>query len=318
MKSLCVKVSIFYIVLSLILLNALSADLPHRTRRLVVIDKALKKLVLLKDGMPVAEFPASFGIDPNSDKYRALDAATPEGLYFITHKKPESRFHRFLGLSYPNLTNAARGLAGGVISLNEYKRLYQALMASDKIPRNTGLGCGIGIHGGGVYRYFGKTRERDWTKGCIALDNPAVDTVFDFCRPGDPAIIFNSSRNLCGIIRPFTQLTSIGENGVPLCVDGICTYQIQLSTFLGRTKLSVSEGKENGRSITVVVYDHSIPEKELLTLVDRNSDGHLYELDGISGPISDGKTPEETYALVKEAVILSLSRGEILYPSKNL
>jgi murein L,D-transpeptidase YafK len=72
----------------------------------VVIDKAKKDLVLLMDGKQVAEFPATFGIDPDSDKYKAFDCATPEGRYVITHKKIKSRFHRLLGISYPNLMNA--------------------------------------------------------------------------------------------------------------------------------------------------------------------------------------------------------------------
>jgi hypothetical protein len=277
----------------------------------VVIDKAKKNLVLFRHGEQVAEFPAAFGIDPDSDKYKALDGATPEGLYFITYKKYESRFHRFLGISYPHLTNAARGVAQGVISLREYNRIHRATQKTAGMPCDTGLGCGIGIHGGGVFRYFGKTQETDWTEGCIAVNDKDMETVFDFCRSGDPVVIFNSRRNLCGIIRPFTRMEDGGKSGVPVHTDGIWTYQVEIPTFLGRMRFTIREGKDYGRSITIVVFKDEAPEKPLLVLVDRNADGHIYEMDSLSGPMADEKAPDETYARVRKAVISALSRGNI-------
>jgi hypothetical protein len=292
-------------------LISLSAESPHSERR-IIIDKAKKKLVLLKDGKQITEYTAAFGIDPDSDKYKAHDGATPEGLYYITYKKSESRFHRFLGLSYPNLKNATNGLTRGVISFSEYERIYRAMKTSGRGPCDTGLGCGIGIHGGGVYRWFGKTKETNWTEGCIAIDDEDIEKVFEFCRSGDPVIIFNSSRNLCGIIRPFTHINALNKNGLPLCVEGVYTYQIEIPTSLGRMQLTLKEGKDFGKSITVVVSDNRVPENPLLVLTDNNADGHLYALDNISGPIAEGKAPDATYALVKEAVIRALSKGAIL------
>lgn len=278
----------------------------------MVIDKSKKNLVLLKNGRQVAEFPAAFGIDPDSDKYKAFDGATPEGLYFITYKKAESRFHRFLGISYPNLANAARGLARGIISLREYKKIYQATQTSGRVSCDTALGCGIGIHGGGVFRYFGKTKETDWTEGCIALNSNDLEVVFNFCRSGDPVIIFNSRRNLCGIIRPFTHIKDIGKNGVPICADGICSYQTEIPTALGRMILTIEEGKDYGRSLNVMVYKDNAREEPLLVLVDRNADGLISSLDSVSGPIADEKAPDATYSEVRMAVIDALSRGDIL------
>ena len=294
-------------------LNAVCAELPFPAKNIVVIDKAEKNLTLVKNGRQAARFPAAFGIDPDSDKYEAQDGATPEGLFFITYKKQESRFHRFLGISYPNLANAAKGLAYGVISLAEYKRIYRASIKSGRIPCDTGLGCDIGIHGGGVFRYFGKDRETDWTEGCIALNNPDVEKVFEFCAIGDPVLIFNSRRNPCGIIRPFTSPKEIGENGVPVCADGICTYQIEIPTFLGRMILAIEEGKEYGRSFAVTVYQDDSRQTPLLVLLDHNADGSISLLDSVSGPLTDGKPPDAVYALVREALISALSSGDIFY-----
>lgn len=291
--------------------NALAEGLLFPARRIVAIDKAKKNLILFVDGKQVAEFPASFGIDPDSDKYKAFDCATPEGLYFITYKKSISRFHRFIGISYPNLMNAQKGLAEGVISLMEYKRISATVRKFGRSPCDTGLGCGIAIHGGGVFRYFGKTMERDWTEGCIALNNKDIEILFNLCRSGDPVIIFNSRRNLYGIIRPFTQIKEIDASGVPICPDGICTYQAEIPTSLGQMVFIIKEGKDYGRSIQVRVYKVDAKEKPLLVLVDRNADGYLSSMDSISGFDIDENTRGATYEMMREALIASLSRGEI-------
>jgi hypothetical protein len=301
---------IIFFILILSAANAMVAELPLSARR-IVIDKAIKNLVLFQEGKQVAEFPATFGIDPDSDKYKAFDCATPEGLYFITNKKINSRFHRLVGISYPNIVNAEKGLAEGVISLMEYKRIYEAIQKSRRPPDDTGLGCSIAIHGGGVFRNFDMTRERDWTEGCIALNNNDIEKLFNFCRSGDPVIIFNSRRNLYAIIRPFTHIKDIDEKGVPICPDGVCTYQVEIPTVLGRMILTLKEGKDYGRSIQVMVYKVDAREKPLLILVDRNADGYISPMDSISGPVVDENTIEATYRMVREAVITTLSRGDI-------
>lgn len=296
-------------------LEVLAAEPSSPAGRSVVIDKAKKTLTLFKNGRQIAQFPASFGIDPDSDKYKTRDGATPEGLYFVSHKNDESRFHRFIGISYPNLANAARGLAYGAISFKEYKRIYQASLKPNRVPCDTGLGCGIGIHGGGVSREIDKTQERDWTEGCIALNNPDVEKVYDFCETGDPVIIFNSRRNPCGIIRPFTYPKDMGENGVPVCTDGICTYQIEIPTSLGRMIFTITEGKAYGRSFSVMVFKDDSRERPLLVLVDHNADGYISLLDSVSGPMAEGALPDVLYARVREAIISALSSGDILASS---
>jgi hypothetical protein len=298
---------LFFLILSTTIALATAPQLPVKR---IVIDKAAKTLVLIKDGKQVAEYPATFGIDPDSDKYKAFDCATPEGLYFITDKKVHNRFHRLLGISYPNLENARKGLAEGVLSLMEYKRLYVAIRELKRLPADTGLGGGIAIHGGGVLRPFDTTRERDWTEGCVALNNQAIEEVFSFSRSGIPVIIFNSRRNLYGIIRPFTHAKDNDDNGVPICPDGICTYQIELSTSLGEMVITIKEGKDYGRSLQAMVYKVDDQEKPLLILDDHNADGYLSLLDSITGPIVES-TPDAAYGMVREAVIATLSQGNI-------
>ena len=305
---------ILFLVLVLSTANALAAEPPRPGRRFLVIDKADQHLVWFLDGKKAARFPVSFGVDPNSDKIKVSDCATPEGRYAISYKKNPSRFHRTLGLSYPTLANAEKGLAGGVISLREYRRISGAIQKFRPAPHDTRLGGGIAIHGGGVFRYFGKARERDWTEGCVALNDPDIEKLFDECLPGDAVIIYNSRRNLYGIIRPFTRIQNVDGMGVPVCPDGVCTYWAELPTSLGRTVCTLREGKGRGRSLQVRVYKAAAREKPILVLVDRNADGRLSVLDSVSGPLSEKASSDAVYKMVREAVTASLSMGRIWEP----
>jgi hypothetical protein len=300
---------IFFLIFSAI--NALPEMPSVSAGCIIVIDKAQKDLNVFRGGKQTAEFPASFGIDPDSDKYKAHDCATPEGLYFITYKKDETRFHRLLGISYPNLVNAEKGLAGGVISLNEYHKIYEAAHKSRRTTSETRLGSGIAIHGGGVFKSFGKTRERDWTEGCIALNDKDMENLFGGCSPGDPVIIFNSRRNLYGLIRPFTHSKDRDEKGVPVCPDGVCMYQVEIPTSLGWMKFMMKEGKDYGRSLQVMVYHIDDLEKPILTLVDQNADGLMSSMDSVTGMGVDETKPQEVYQQVRASVITTLSKGEL-------
>jgi len=291
--------------------NAVPAEPTRAANAIVVIDKAEKSLVLLKHGRQAARFPATFGLDPDSDKTRKHDLATPEGLYLIVSKQSTSRFNQLMGLSYPNLANAEKGLAAGVISLGEYRRIAKAVQKPNPMPCGTRLGCGIAIHGGGVFRYSDHTRERDWTEGCVALDDTDMEKLFRACRPGDPVIIFNSRRNLYGIIRPFTRVTERDAEGIPRCPNNICTYALELFTALGRTRISIKEGGTYGRSLHVAVDSGDATAKPHLVIVDRNADGYLSPLDRVDGSVAGETTPEATYAKVQEAVLATLRSGQI-------
>ncbi|MGB9711674.1 MAG: L,D-transpeptidase family protein [Dissulfurimicrobium sp.] len=281
----------------------------------LVIDKARKTLTVLKDKRPAVKVHVSLGIDPDSDKYKVNDAATPEGLYFITYKKPKSRFHRFLGISYPNLINAIRALMGGVISPEEYKKIYTAIKKSEAVPCDTGLGCGIGIHGGGIYRLFDGVPEADWTEGCVALNDKDIDQIFPLVRPNDTVIILNSRRNLYGVIRPFASIIETDKSGFPVCPDGVCTFETGLKTSMGRMLIEIKEGRDGNRSLKVMVFDENGkgPENEpILVLTDQNADGRIGPGDTATGPLAQGKDPQAIYDLIRKVVIDALHKGDII------
>ena len=54
-------------------------------------------------------------------------------------------------------------------------------------PQRTRLGGEIYIHGQDAARPHG--RSQDWTRGCIALDNPAMQELYDRVGIGTPVLI---------------------------------------------------------------------------------------------------------------------------------
>ena len=55
--------------------------------------------------------------------------------------------------------------------------IINAIRARTKPPQNTRLGGDIFIHGGGSGKLFGSVR--DWTLGCVALENDEMKELFD-------------------------------------------------------------------------------------------------------------------------------------------
>ncbi|UTF48838.1 L,D-transpeptidase [Desulfomicrobium sp. ZS1] len=293
-------------------MNVLAEETWSATRRCLVVDKAARELVVFKDGRRVAAYPVSLGVDPVSDKRKVHDFATPEGLYFISYKKDPSQYHRTLGLSYPSLADAEKALAGGVISVSEYAKIVDASRRSRPGPCGTGLGCAIAIHGGGVFRQFGSHLERDWTEGCVALDNADMDRLFAFCRQGDRVVIFNSAANLFGLARPFSRATVFDVQGLPLCPQGVCAYEAEFATTLGRMVVRITEGRL--WSVQVTVHATGNPDDILLTLFDRNADGRMSFQDSAEGPLAQGRSADKTCSMVRQAVVDALSGGTCLAP----
>jgi murein L,D-transpeptidase YafK len=147
----------------------------------ILVKKSERKLYLyrLEDKVENLQktYQIALGNNPRGTKRRQGDGATPEGDYYITHKNPRSRFYLSLGLSYPNISDAAAGLKAGLISKREYEAITSAIRQKNKPPQNTRLGGDIFIHGGGAGKTSGSAR--DWTIGCIALENDEMRELFD-------------------------------------------------------------------------------------------------------------------------------------------
>lgn len=132
-------------------------------------------------------YQIALGNNPTGSKRKQGDGATPEGDYYITHKNGRSKFYLSLGVSYPNIADADEGLRARLITKAEHRAIASAIRAGTKPPQNTRLGGDIFIHGGGAGKLFGSTR--DWTLGCVALENDEIKELFEMLPVKTPVKI---------------------------------------------------------------------------------------------------------------------------------
>jgi|SRR5262245_1286208 len=155
-------------------------DIPEERYR-ILVNKGERKLYLyvLENGKErlAKTYQIALGNNPNGSKNRQGDGATPEGDYYITHKNARSKFYLSLGVSYPNIADADKGLKEGLITKAEHQAIVGAIRAKTKPPQNTRLGGDIFIHGGGTGKLFGSVQ--DWTLGCVALENDEIKELFE-------------------------------------------------------------------------------------------------------------------------------------------
>lgn len=153
----------------------------------VLVDKSERKAYYFENGNFIAVFNVSLG-SKKGKKEKKGDKKTPTGVYYVTEKK-ESSFNKFIELSYPNKEDAARGLLEYLISEKEYYSIIKAINNGKAPPQNTKLGGKIGLHGKKTIKIFGMDVELyplfiNWTNGCIAFDNSAIDSLYNKLEPG--------------------------------------------------------------------------------------------------------------------------------------
>lgn len=130
----------------------------------LLLEKQKRKLYLFHKQDVLKSYKVRLGFNPSGHKFRYGDGRTPEGLYYLDRRNYESRYHLSLGISYPNSRDVARARAAGVSP-----------------------GGDIFIHGGP--RTAEERRKRDWTAGCIALNNKDITELFWMTRLGVPIFI---------------------------------------------------------------------------------------------------------------------------------
>ncbi|RDE70890.1 hypothetical protein DPV93_07730 [Haemophilus sputorum] len=133
--------------------------LPENTpiTRLVVM-KSKRQMWAYNQDTLVKIYPISLGKSPIGHKQFEGDKKTPEGIYRINERNPNSAYHKNLGISYPNAEDKAYALSQG------------------KSP-----GGLIKIHGlPNKFPDIGRQHLRkDWTDGCIAVTNEEIDELFN-------------------------------------------------------------------------------------------------------------------------------------------
>src|SRR5574341_444970 len=158
----------------------------------LVIWKSHYTVTLYKGETPVKTYRAVFGRGYQDGNKRMMgDKRTPEGDFYICSMNHSKRFYKFMGLSYPGLKHAEYGLQSNIISPREYDAIKKAIDERQLPPWDTQLGGAVGIHG----RMNDGAAEpqsfvsRNWTDGCIALDNADVDELYGVVSLGTPVTI---------------------------------------------------------------------------------------------------------------------------------
>ncbi|MDB5666799.1 L,D-transpeptidase family protein [Cypionkella sp.] len=132
----------------------------------IQVQKANRKMYLLHNSKVIKQYDIGLGGVPIGDKEFEGDMKTPEGIYFISHRNPNSAYHLSLAISYPNDEDRANAELLGMPP-----------------------GGDIMIHGGPPRKANGKKRKVssvDWTAGCIAVTDDEVENIYAMVKPGTP------------------------------------------------------------------------------------------------------------------------------------
>jgi len=148
---------------------------------LIEIHKGKKTLYLFEGDKLWRAYPILIGQNQEDDKIRRGDTCTPEGKFYICQKNAQSKYHLSLGLSYPNIEHAERGLRDRLIDGRQYDAIVRSITQGRIPPSNTALGGEIFIHGDGEFW--------QWTYGCVALRNKDIDELYPVIKVGTEVII---------------------------------------------------------------------------------------------------------------------------------
>jgi len=131
----------------------------------IIVNKCDRKLSVFENGKLIKSYKISLGKVPEGAKEFEGDMKTPEGLYVINNKNPNSGYHKNLGISYPNDKDEKH--------------------AKDFGKNPGGL---IKIHGiKNGYGWIGRLHLlKDWTLGCIALTDKEIDELYEMVPIGTP------------------------------------------------------------------------------------------------------------------------------------
>jgi murein L,D-transpeptidase YafK len=124
----------------------------------IVVEKSARRLSIFANRKQLKSYRVALGRNPVGAKEQEGDMKTPEGLYWIDWRNPESDYHLSLHISYPSDEDNARAAERGV-----------------------NAGFDIMIHGitsrsGWIGSFH---RMHDWTAGCIAVTDEEIEEI---CR----------------------------------------------------------------------------------------------------------------------------------------
>ena len=127
---------------------------PDQRADRVTVEKAARRMMLMRRGKVLARYRIALGFAPRGDKQREGDGKTPEGLYRIDRRNDRSSFYLSLGIDYPRPDQRLRARAEG-----------------------HDPGGDIFIHGQ-PHRQRTPVLGYDWTAGCVAVSNTEIEEIW--------------------------------------------------------------------------------------------------------------------------------------------
>jgi murein L,D-transpeptidase YafK len=123
----------------------------------ILVEKAERKLSILREGKVIKTYRIALGSNPIGAKQEEGDMKTPEGVYTIDYRNPNSDYHLALHVSYPSDEDNARAAERGV-----------------------NAGFDIMIHGlpNGQGWMGAVHRQKDWTAGCMAVTDEEIEELW--------------------------------------------------------------------------------------------------------------------------------------------
>ena len=123
----------------------------------IVVEKGERRLTLYYRGFAVRKYRVALGKNPVGDKISIGDFRTPEGLFYIIGRNPQSKFYKSLEISYPDSAHEQRAWKLGVSPGGN-------IMIHGLPPHQAKLGAAHAL--------------ADWTEGCIAVTNAEIDEMW--------------------------------------------------------------------------------------------------------------------------------------------
>lgn len=137
-------------------LNAIANTLNQADYVMVI--KSSRKLYIFRNQKQIQSYNIDLGFSPLGNKVTDGDGKTPEGIYHLDLKQQrDDQFYKSIWVSYPNdqdkILAKKRGVKPGV-----------GIMLHGTTPKNV--------------------NSKDWTAGCIALQNKDIDSLFKYVGNG--------------------------------------------------------------------------------------------------------------------------------------
>ncbi len=155
-------------LIALVLIVLLSAVAPvaadgAKVERVEIRKSERLMRLLAANGGEIRRYTVALGKNPVGAKKRIGDKKTPEGVYVITGRNPQSKYHLSLHISYPNKTDRARARRqgvnpGGLITIHGLSRELRSVGAAHT--------------------------AHDWTDGCIAVTNAEIEEIWSLVPVG--------------------------------------------------------------------------------------------------------------------------------------